>query len=243
MILSITEPVHAKSIWISDIHLGSIGTKQDHLYDFLTNISCENLYLNGDIIDKWLLQNTNDYHITLQKFNRILSEIKNKGTKITFLNGNHDGLIDLKLYFPTFSYENEIIYQTVSNKKYLIFHGDKLDRSVNLRKNFLPKIGTYIYEYSLKKSKKNKSGKFARRLKVFTKNFFYFVFRYYSGLYKYLKVNNFDGVICGHSHQPKISKINTKDYLNSGDWIDNCTFLLETESGDFKLFRWELSNS
>lgn len=243
MITTVSKSIVAKSIWISDIHLGSVGTKQTHLYDFLQNIKCQNLYLNGDSIDKWLLENKKDFKTLINKFVQKLIQLKNNGSEVVFLSGNHDTLKDLQFYFPNFKCVDEIVYNTLKEKKYLIFHGDKLDQSVNLRRSFLARLGTHVYEFFLKKSRNTQSSKFTRFLKITTKNFLYFIFRYYSSLHRHLKVNNFDGVICGHSHQPKISKINSKDYLNSGDWIDNCTFLIETEFGDFELLRWELSNS
>lgn len=235
--------VTAKSIWISDVHLGSTGTKEECLHDFLNNITCSTLFLNGDIIDRWLLRNSNKFELSLKNLTLQLEKIQNKGTQIIFLPGNHDNLHDIQAYFPNFKCVSEYQYKTVKNKNYLIFHGDKLDYSVNVRKSFLAQFGTYIYEYFLKRRKINKSESFSRKLKVATKNVFYFVFRYYYFLYRYLKKHNYDGVICGHSHQPGISKLKSKDYLNSGDWIDNCTFLMETSSGEFKLHRWGGANS
>jgi UDP-2,3-diacylglucosamine pyrophosphatase LpxH len=243
MISSVSNLITAKSIWISDVHLGSCGTQETLLFDFLDNISCENLFLNGDIIDKWLLKNNGEFNNGLEIFKLRLRTIQNSGTSIVFFPGNHDDLDVLHSFFSEFKCLDELCYVTKKGKRYLIFHGDKLDYSVHYRNKTLSWLGTYIYEFILKINKKKcKSRNFSKRLKLFIKNIFYFVFRYKKYLFNYLVANNYDGVICGHSHQPKISKLNSKDYFNSGDWVDNCTFLLETLEGEFQLLRWELSS-
>lgn len=244
MVKIVSNSVKAKSIWISDTHLGSCGTQKDRLYDFLRNLTCDNLYLNGDIIDKWLLKKNDVYTSLIQDFICILKEIQSRGTTIVFLSGNHDCLKVLHTYFSDFKCVEELSYKSEKNKNYLVFHGDKLDYSVQLRTKTIAWFGTQVYETILKFSKqKSKPSKIGKWLKLITKNCLYFIFCYKRCLFNYLLVNNYDGVICGHSHQPKISKLYSKDYFNSGDWIDNCTFLIESFEGEFKLFTWEMSNS
>ena len=123
---------------------------------------------------------------------------------------------------------------TISNKI--------IAKSVWVSDIHLGSVGTHIYETLIKLNKrKSGSGNFSRKIKVATKNLLYFIFRYKKCLSDYLNSNRYDGVICGHSHQPKICKLSNKDYFNTGDWIDNCTFLVETNEGEFKLFRWKIN--
>ena len=139
MIQIASKNISARSIWISDIHLGSCGTQIKKLTSFLENISCETLFLNGDIFDKWLIKNNQLIKI---KYNNILTQfndLEKKGIKLIFLPGNHDRVDDIKKFLIHAEFKDELTYTTKQNKKYLIFHGDKLDSSVSIRMNWMSK--------------------------------------------------------------------------------------------------------
>lgn len=236
----VTQPLDVKSIWVSDLHIGSHGAQIDRFVSFLANINCETLFLNGDIIDKWLLKKEAGLDRQIERIKAQLMAIKKRGIYVMFLSGNHDGLIDIKHFFPEFPCVSKKAYTAVNKKRYLVFHGDVCDPSVNLKGVLLARLGTYIYNWSLSYRKKSNTDKhFSRTLKIGVKKAVNFIFNYDRRLYKYAKKQAVNGIICGHSHQPKIKKIKEMDYLNSGDWIDNCTFLVEDFQGCFKLMRWE----
>lgn len=233
----------AKSVWISDLHLGSAGCKVDKLNDFLSVLKCDNLYLVGDIVDEVVLKNS-----TLPSLHKMaidkLEALQNSGTKVYYLPGNHDSSFREKKFFFSIPVLDSTSYLTVKNKNLLVFHGDQLDSSTNGRNNKLAKLGTSLYEFFLKlrlrrTSTQSKSIDLARFLKVVVKNIFMKMYGYEKKLLKYLKENNYDGVICGHSHQPKIKTIQSYDYYNSGDWIDNCSLIIENENGQFELIFWD----
>ena len=239
MIQTITKSIDAKSIWISDTHLGSCGSQTEKLLTFLSNISCDTLFLNGDIFDKWLIKNMNSLENNFTHFFQKLNALSEKGVEIVFLPGNHDTNEKIKNVFKPFKVSNELLYTTINNKKYMVLHGDALDPSVSLRVGGLSLLGTKIYEFLLKFKKENtEKTHFSRKVKLFFKNLFARLFQYERKIIHYLESKKADGIICGHSHQPSIKKISSKDYLNSGDWIDNCTFLIENRKGEFELLRW-----
>ena len=241
MIPHVSTKILAKTIWISDVHIGSCGAQLEKFYTFLKNISCETLYLNGDIFDKWLINNIEQLKEQNKNILNQIKKLQQNGMKIIFLSGNHDKIEDIKVFLGDITYIDECIYRSVTNKSYLVFHGDKLDASVSLRMNWMSKLGTNIYEFllSFKCNSSNNSTHFSRKVKIFIKNTIAKLSGYEKKLVKYLYEKNVDGVICGHSHQPKIKKINSKDYYNSGDWVDNCTFLSESKDGEISLKRWD----
>ena len=238
--------INANAIWISDLHLGSKGCQVEKLSSFLDSINCKKLFLVGDIIDNWLLKKNESlpksHEIIIDKF-KLLSE---KGTNITYLPGNHDSNYRTENEFYSFPVKDEVTYTTKNNKKYLIFHGDQVDNSMYGKSKYLSKLGGLFYEACLIarlvfqkifRTSDNSAG-FARWLKVNVKNLFSKLHKYDKKLLSYLDEKKVDGVICGHSHQPKITTLNKKDYLNSGDWIDNCSYIIEDHKGNFELFSW-----
>ena len=236
-----TNKIIAQSIWVSDIHIGSCGSQISSFQSFLKNIACKNLFLNGDILDKWLAKNTSPHtDDIIHSFLNQLHQLQKTGTTIIFLPGNHDNNEKTKNIFKSFTFKKEYIYKTIKNKTYLIFHGDQCDLSIKYKSNIIAKTGTHLYEILLKNRKTNNHKKsLSRLLKITTKKILLFLFSYEKKIFNYISNKNLDGVICGHTHQPIIKKINSKDYLNSGDWIDSCTYLIESINGEFKLLNWK----
>tara|TARA_Y100001968_G_scaffold309591_1_gene329560 strand:- start:1264 stop:1974 length:711 start_codon:yes stop_codon:yes gene_type:complete len=228
----------ANSIWVSDVHLGSQGSQVEKFELFLNSISCKNLFLNGDIIDNYLINNTNHIKTHYKSIITQLETLQNKGTHIYFLQGNHDKKEAIENVFLNITFKKEIIYKTLTNKTYLIFHGDKCDTSVKLKTKYIAKFGTKFYEFCLSFKKSSNKPHFSRIIKILSKKIISFLFQNEKKLLAYLENQQVDGVICGHSHQPMIKKIKNKDYLNSGDWIDNCSYIIETYNGEFKLEKW-----
>ncbi|MAH81313.1 MAG: hypothetical protein CMP39_06565 [Rickettsiales bacterium] len=238
--------IDVNAIWISDLHLGSKGCQTKKLNSFLDSINCNQLFLVGDIIDNWLIKKNQklpiEHEIIIDKF-VLLSQ---RGVKITYLPGNHDSNYRNEDKFFSFPIQDELTYTAIDNKKYLVFHGDQIDNSMYGKSIYLSRLGGFLYEACLigrsvfqKFSKNNgTSSGFTRWLKITIKNIFSKFYKYEKRLLSYLDQKNVDGVICGHSHQPKITKIKHKDYLNSGDWIDNCSYIIEDHNGKFSLENW-----
>lgn len=240
-----------KSIFISDIHLGTKDCKADLLLNFLTHNSCEHLYLVGDIIDGWKVQRNklkwkNSHTRVLRK---VLGFLKS-GTRITYVAGNHDEFLRLliphKVSFGNIEIVNQATHQGVDGKKYLVTHGDFFDGVVRLHK-WLSFLGDRAYDTVLSFNSKfnwfrHKLGfgywSLSKYLKVKVKRAFDFISKFEITLSEYCKKRNFDGVICGHIHHAEIKEINGVKYMNDGDWVESCTALVEHMDGTWEIITW-----
>ncbi len=233
--------IDVHSVWISDTHIGSCGTQLRRLDDFLDHLHCNLLFLNGDILDKYLISNIDELDPLGRSIIDKINHLHTKGVRVYFLPGNHDSQKQASLVFKHLTFVEEFLYKSLKNKTFLVMHGDKLDPSVSLKAKWFAKFGTDFYEFFLKKkNKKNRSGlSLSRCIKISIKNTLGFLFRYRYMLHRYLVEKKVDGLIYGHTHQPKIKTYKSKLYLNSGDWIDNCSYIVETHEGEFKLLNWE----
>ena len=237
-----------RSIFLSDIHLGSKGCQSKLLLDFLDKHSCENLFLVGDIIDCWRLSSKLYWpqeHSNV--FNKFLSMSK-EGTKVFFITGNHDDF--LRRYQPlqlgNIELTEEYEYQTLKNKKMLIIHGDQFD-IVTTYGRHLALLGDWIYQFLLILNRylnffRSRLGygywSLSNYLKQKVKGAVNFMSDYEINVSKECQRRGFDGVVCGHIHKAEIKKIETSTYMNCGDWVESCTALIEDESGDFKIIKW-----
>lgn len=236
---------HYKTIVISDVHLGTKGSKTRELVRFLKSTSCDHLILNGDIIDGWQLRKSGKWKKRHTRFfSRVLKMVEEQNTKVTYLRGNHDDFLGQVLPFSVgnFSIQEDMIYESGS-KRYFITHGDVFDHITrNLR--WLAKLGDVGYTFLLYINRKynerrRKKGlpyySLSQKIKAMVKGAVAYIDDFEKQLVEIAKLKNCDGVICGHIHQPAIKQIQGIQYLNSGDWVESLTALVEDESG-----RWEL---
>ena len=237
-----------KSIFLSDIHLGSKGCQAKSLYNFLKNHECENLFLVGDIIDCWRLKSKLYWpqeHVDVIR--NILSMSKN-GTKVKYITGNHDDL--LRLYQPlnlgNIELTEEYEYVSVKGKKLLIIHGDQFDMVTRYGRH-LSILGDKIYTLLLSLNKilnyfRARLGyghwSLSKYLKDKAKQLVNKASDYEESLVKECNSRGFDGIVCGHIHKAEIKSIDGIDYFNTGDWVESATALIEDHNGQFKLIDW-----
>lgn len=240
---------HYSSIFISDVHLGNIDCKADFLLEFLNNISCDRLFLVGDIIDLWAMHKQFRWP---KKHNEIMHKIfmlSQGNTEVIYLPGNHDE--PLQKYcgfdFSNIQIKRELIYKSASGKRYLVFHGDQCDGDVTLGK-FHEWIGDKGYDlllavnrwYHLYKQRTNQEyWSLAGYIKSKIKGANMAILRYKKAAILRAKDRGLDGVICGHIHHPEFDLIDKIEYHNDGDWVENCTALAENEKGELVLLRYE----
>jgi len=239
-----------KSIFISDIHLGTRFSKAKILLNFFKHNECEHLILVGDIIDGWAIKRKliwpQEHSNVIQK---ILKKAK-KGTRVTFITGNHDDF--LRPFVPlilgnSINISNELEYVALNGKKYFITHGDFFD-SITMTKKWLAVLGDYGYDLLLHL---NSFLNFSRKLfgikrywslskyvKDSVKSSISFINDFEQVLSNHAKNKGFDGIICGHIHKAEIRNINEIEYLNCGDWVESCTAIVETFEGEFKIIDW-----
>lgn len=243
-----------KSIFISDIHLGTKFSKTDMLLDFLRQYESEELYLVGDIIDGWAIKRKfywpQSHSDVIQK---ILRKSR-KGTKVYYILGNHDEFI--RSFEPLvlgncLHVINQKSYNAINGKSYLIMHGDFFD-SITMTKKWLALLGDKGYDLLLHvnniinffKQKFNIKNRWSlsKYVKQNIKKSVNFITDFENILSRHAKINNYNGIICGHIHKAEIRTINGIEYLNCGDWVESCTALVEHFDGSWEVLDFEKNN-
>lgn len=239
-----------RTIFLSDIHLGSRHSQADMLLDFMRTFESEQLFLVGDIIDGWALRRRwtwpQEHSDVIQK----LLRRARKGTKIVYVLGNHDEFI--RSFLPlnlgdNIEVTNEYTYECAQGKQYLVTHGDFFD-SITMTKKWLAKLGDISYDTLLKM---NKPINRVRRLigykrhwslsnfaKQNVKKAVMFIDDYENVLMTEARRREFDGVICGHIHKAENKMVGDIRYLNCGDWVESCTAIAETMDGEWEIIHF-----
>ena len=242
------QPKHVKALFISDVHLGMKNIRVEQLLDFLQAYDAETIYLVGDIVDGWRLQKTWRWPTTYNLLLQTLFCKSSRGAQIIYLPGNHDEF--LRNYIGTHFGEIEIvdraIHHAADGKRYLVIHGDQFDVVVRHAK-WLAHLGDWAYNAALRI---NIGVNFVRRKLGFgywslsawaknkVKNAVSFIGKYEEALALEAKQTGVDGVICGHIHHADIHDHYGTRYINTGDWVESCTAIVENHDGNFELIRW-----
>ncbi|MCB0443197.1 MAG: UDP-2,3-diacylglucosamine diphosphatase [Flavobacterium sp.] len=235
---------------ISDAHLGTFGCHAKELNYYLSTIKPKILILNGDIIDIWQFRKSYFPKSHLKVIKKII-DLASKGTEVYYITGNHDEMLrkfsDTKI--GNFSILDKLVLE-LDDKKAWIFHGDVFDASVQHSK-WIAKLGGWGYDMLILANRSinwmlQKMGKepysFSKKIKANVKKAVKFISDFEVTASELAIENNYDYVICGHIHEPKmIRKVNkrgTTFYLNSGDWVENLT-ALEYNKKRWKLYRYD----
>ena len=235
-----------KTIIISDVHLGSEGSKAKEVTAFLKSVTCETLILNGDIIDGWQLKKGGSWKKKHTAFFRVvLKMIEYQQTKVIYLRGNHDDFLDQIIPFSlgkSFTIQRDYILES-GTKRFLITHGDIFD-SVTSKMKWLAYLGDVGYTLLLSMNKiynQYRSWRglayysFSQRIKQRVKEAVNYVSDFEEKITELAKANHCEGIICGHIHKPDIRQINDILYMNSGDWVESMTALVEDYSNNWDL--------
>ena len=226
---------------MSDLHLGARQSQTDKIISFLDNNTTEKLILNGDIIDGWALKGNGKWTKDCTKIFRKFMKMSEKNTKVVYIRGNHDDF--LKDFIP-FKLNNirivrKYIHTGIDNRKYFCFHGDVLD-FVIMEARWLAVIGGWSYDIVIKfNTLYNKIRKWfnlpyhslANTIKQSVKGAINFVSDFEDNAKGLTKQKGYDVAVCGHIHHPKIENY----YMNSGDFCENSTCLVEDYNGEWKI--------
>lgn len=237
-----------RSIWISDIHLGTKGCNVEMLLDFLRRTESQYLYLVGDIVDLWRLKKTWYWR---QAHNDVIQKLlrkARKGTRVIYIPGNHDE------HFRDFARHRfgrvvvlkEAFHTTADGRRFLVIHGDQFDGIVQYAR-WLAILGDTAYTIALKI---NTGFNWVRRklgfsywslsayLKHKVKNAVEYISNYEHAVVAEARRRKADGVICGHIHTAEIRTIDGIVYCNDGDWVESCTALVEHDDGRLEILWW-----
>ena len=243
-----------RAIFISDVHLGSKGCKAEILNSFLKSSNAHKLYLIGDIVDGWKIQQNKwawrQAHSNVVR--RILGHAK-RGTEVIYVAGNHDEflrpMIPYGLTFGHIQVVNQYTHVGLDGKKYLVIHGDLFDGITRLAP-WISFLGDKSYDILISLNTKfnwwrHKFGfgywSLSQYLKHRVKRAMDFMFQFEHNLIDYCSKRGFDGVICGHIHKAEIKEINGIIYMNDGDWVESCTALVEHLDGRWEIVYWDKS--
>jgi UDP-2,3-diacylglucosamine pyrophosphatase LpxH len=238
-----------RSIWISDVHLGTKHAQVNKLLAFLRDNDCAHLYVVGDFIDGWQLRRkwywAEDYNLLIQKLLR-----KNrKKTKVTFLTGNHDEFLEkyIGMTFGTVRLAERTVHTAIDGKRYLVLHGHQFDGLSHFNR-LLDRVGSALYDRildlnmwinRLRRTLGFGYWSFASYIKLKAKAAVKYVTDYEDAMIQFCRKSGMDGVICGHIHRPEIRPLGDVVYMNCGDWVENCTALAEDFEGKFSLIRFD----
>ena len=241
-----------KTIVVSDVHLATKGSKAKEIARFLKQYDCENLILNGDIIDGWQLKKSGSWKRKHTRFfNRILKMIENHNTKVYYLRGNHDDFLDQILPFQMghLSIQKDMIYES-HGKKYFITHGDVFD-SITTNLRWIAYLGDIGYTFLLWLNSVVNLYRIKRGLPYFSlsqyvkgkvKTAVSYIDQYEEELAKMAKAKGCDGIICGHIHKAENRVIDGIEYMNSGDWVETMSALAEDFDGNWQLIYYNEIN-
>ncbi len=241
-------PLRYRAVFVSDFHLGAAACQTEHIQQFLDSVECDYLYLVGDIIDLWVSIKAGKWR---QRHTSVIRTILGKseyGCKVYYTPGNHDALFRK---FNGASLGNILIdhsftHITADGKRLLVVHGDLFDRSVTSLKP-LAWSAAWCYEFLTVflhwlHALRHPCGQERGRTRI--KEKFKRILQYFSSFQEHITIDaknkGYQGVVCGHIHKPKIEVHESgTTYFNSGDWMENCTVLVEHYDGRMELLWWD----
>lgn len=251
-----TKPKY-RSIFISDIHLGSRACAADHVCDFLKHNTSDTLYLVGDILDLWKLRRQVYWPQSHSNVIRRILTASKRGTQIKYVLGNHDEdlrawLGDMHHMWGNIQVANQFDHVMVQGDKLLVTHGDLYDGVIRYHK-WLSMLGDQAYTSLLWcnhviNKLRGFFGKdywsFSTYIKVNTKQAVAFVTKFEEHVCDHARKHDYVGVICGHIHTPSMkTHPDGFVYMNTGDWCETLSVITETHEGKFELWVWNTSES
>jgi UDP-2,3-diacylglucosamine pyrophosphatase LpxH len=246
------EPTIYRTLFLSDVHLGSRGCQAELLLDFLKNNDAATIYLVGDMIDGWQLKNRwywpQAHNDVVQK---LLRKVR-KGVRVIYLPGNHDEFARdyIGSVFGGVEVADHSYHMTADKKRLLIVHGDQFDIVVK-HARWLAYLGDWAYTFALWSNLW--LNKIRRKLgftywslsawaKLKVKNAVNFIGAFEAALVEAARRHNADGVVCGHIHHPLIRDIDGITYVNIGDFVESCTAVAEHDDGRLEILRWQMTS-
>ena len=239
--------IHCKTLWISDVHLGSANCKAEYLLQLLDRVRCEKLYLVGDIVDMWAMSRRVYWP---ESHNMVLRKLLTKsraGVRIVYIPGNHD--MNFREFcgseFGHVMIKERAIHVTPDGKRMLVIHGDELDYAVRYSRlnRFLGDIaydGMMCVNRWLNRLRQRFGLPYwslSGWIKSHVSKAEQAIQAYQDAAVQMTRQKGYDGIICGHLHHPMIADYEGILYCNDGDWVENCTALMEDHQGQLQLIR------
>jgi UDP-2,3-diacylglucosamine pyrophosphatase LpxH len=229
-----------RTVWISDIHLGTRGCRAADLARFLKHLRCQKLYLVGDILDMSRLKQRWYWPPEQNEVLRRVLKMTKRGTEVLYVPGNHDDAARgfLGLEFGGVKVVRDAVHQAADGRRLLVIHGDQFDLIVT-HQRWLALLGGMAYDWLVVVNRfynrlRGLGGRpywsLSQYIKLKVKSACNFISRYEETLIGEARRRGLDGVICGHVHKAE-SRTGAIYYYNCGDWVESCTALVEHEDG------------
>ncbi len=239
------------TIVLSDIHLGTTHSKTEEVTRFLKSVNCRRLILDGDIIDGWALRKggTRKWQARHTEFFKVIMKMMEKqGTEVIYVRGNHDDFLDSLTPFTFYNIRivKDYIHES-HGKRYYVTHGDIFD-TVTTNMKWLAKLGDIGYTFLLWVNKiynnyRSRHGlpyySLSQAIKQRVKSAVSYISDFERELVKFAQARKCDGIICGHIHHPADMWYDGIHYLNSGDWVETMSALVEDEEGHWSVLRYD----
>ncbi|SEJ41265.1 UDP-2,3-diacylglucosamine diphosphatase [Pseudomonas sp. NFR16] len=236
-----------RTLWISDVHLGTRDCQAEHLSGFLKQYHADRIYLVGDIIDGWKLRGGMYWPQAHTNVIRRLLTMSKRGTEVIYVTGNHDEFLRRysRLILGNIQLVDEAVHTTADGRRMLVIHGDQFDVITRYHR-WLAFLGDSAYEFTLTLNRwlnhwRAKYGygywSLSAYLKHKVKTAVNFISDFEEAIAHECVKRGLDGVVCGHIHHAEIRQVGGVEYLNCGDWVESCTALIEHWDGTIELFR------
>lgn len=242
-----------RTVFISDVHLGSRHCRADYLLDFLAAVDCEQLYLVGDILDFWAMRRGVHWHTDHTAVISRIMDMAAKGTEVTYIPGNHDELLRplAGRQFQGIQIRLNAEHATADGRRFYISHGDELDTVVRCNP-VVKALGDLAYVGLMTLNRWIHWGRrrlqrpywsFAAYVKRNMANAAEYVHRFEQAAAHATAKKGYDGYIGGHIHKANLTEIEGIVYCNDGDWVEHCTALVEDHQGTLQILHWTEAQS
>ncbi len=240
-----------RSIFISDIHLGTAGCKADAVLRFLDEYSAERLFLLGDIMDVWANRNVFTWPKGQIAVLRRILGMADDGVDVYYITGNHDRALGslAGADLGNIHISRELVHETADHRRVLLTHGDAYDAFV-IHHEWVARMATRVYHFitvfnNLTNRISRRTGRLAplnicRFVRIWSKQFTDVLSSFATTISAEALRRECDGVICGHMHRPEIAEVGGVQYYNAGDWVEHCTALVEDFAGTIDLVQYPI---
>lgn len=232
------EPAALRTLFISDLHLGAHGCQAAALLGFLRHCEVERIYLVGDIVDLWRLRARWYWPAAHRAVLRCLIEKSQSGTEVFYIPGNHDEFMRRSIgqSFGSIAVVGSVIHEAADGRRHLVIHGDQFDEVMD-RLARLHQLSGWLYSavmiandagLGVWRGLRRATGRTRRRRKL----------GFERRAVAAARRQGVDGVICGHVHRPAIRELGGMQYINTGDWIESLSAVVEHRDGRMEMLRW-----
>jgi UDP-2,3-diacylglucosamine pyrophosphatase LpxH len=241
--------VRLRTVFLSDIHLGSRDCRARELLEFLASVEVDYLFLVGDVVDLWSLRKSFFWPQEHNEVLRTVLEMAREGTEVTYIPGNHDE--ELREFcgsvFGNLRIRRRDVHVTADGREFLVLHGDEFDTVVKCSR-WLARCGALAYDLTMRVNRFMNAARrmfglhywsLAGYLKLRLPNAVRYVAAFEHAAAQAASQRGLDGIICGHIHRAGIREIDSVLYCNDGDWVESCTALVEDMNGRLSLWTWQ----